>query len=76
MKISDFIKLSELSVSSELWTAEMSFKMQKWGWYTFGTTECTFNLKTQKGFRDYVLQNSGASSQLISVWNAGNKINT
>ena len=31
MKISDFIKLSELSVSSELWTAEMSFKMQKWG---------------------------------------------
>lgn len=48
MKISDFIKLSESSVSSELWTAEMSCKIERWGWYTRGTTECTFNLKTQK----------------------------
>jgi len=31
MKISDFIKLSESSVSSELWTAEMSCKIERWG---------------------------------------------
>jgi len=31
IKIYDFIKLSESSVSSELWAAEMSCKMERWG---------------------------------------------